>query len=317
MISYAVPFGFTFLIVFLIIPLILKIAVKYNFVDQPNNRKAHKKAVPLLGGVAIYFAFIISLWIWVDPLNIKIAITICSTLIVGIGFIDDYYKTKKRELSVRPKIIVQIIVGVVLFLSGIRIIGITSFYDEGMIIFSLGISLFITLVWTVGLMNMINFLDGMDGLASGIVIISSITLFFVSYVKGIEVTSFLSIILMGATIGFLVYNTHPAKIFLGDAGSLFLGFMLAVISIEGALKSATLLSIVMVTFIFGVPIFDTVIVFFNRIKNRRPIYLADRSHAHHRLLKKGYNQRQTVTIIYLISIIFSIISIIILFRIVF
>lgn len=317
MISYTVPFGFTFLVAFFLVPLIRKIAIRYDLVDQPNKRKVHKKAIPLLGGLAIYIAYIISLWVWVDPLNIKIAITICSTLIIGIGFIDDYYKSQKKDLKVLPKILVQITVGIVLFIFGVRIIGITSLFNEGMIIFSVGISLAITLVWTIGMMNMINFIDGIDGLAGGIAIISAMTLFFVSKVKDIEVTSLLSIILIGATVGFLVYNFYPAKIFLGDAGSLFLGFILAVISIEGALKSTTLLSILMVTFIFGVPIFDTLIVFYNRLKNHRPIYIADKGHAHHRLLRKGYNQKQVVTIIYLISITFSLVSIVILFWIVF
>lgn len=317
MILYIVPFCFTFLVAFLLIPLFRKIALRYNFVDQPNKRKLHDHPIPLLGGFAIYIAYIVSLWLWVEQSNIKIAITIGSTLIMVIGFVDDYFKSKKSDLKVFPKLVVQVIVGVGLFLAGIRIIGISSFFNEGMLIFSLGISLVITVLWVVGLMNMINFLDGIDGLAGGIAIISSMTLFFVSHVKGLEGTAFLSIILMAATLGFLIYNFHPAKIFLGDAGSLLLGFILATISIEGALKVPTLLSLIMVTFIFGVPIFDTLIVFYCRFKNHRPIYVADKNHAHHRLLKKGYNQKQVVTIIYLISIIFSFISIIILFMIVF
>ncbi|MGD9678975.1 MAG: MraY family glycosyltransferase [Vulcanibacillus sp.] len=307
--SYILPFDFAFLTVLILVPILSRVAFKLNFVDLPNIRKTHKGPVPLLGGLAIYLGYMITMFLCVDDSRLKTAIIISSTLIVSIGLIDDYYKSKKKDFSSLPKIIIQIIVAVILYSFGIKITGISSIFDGGMIFFSAEISLVVTLIWVVSLMNMINFLDGADGLAGGIAIISSMTLFLISYVKGLDVISLLSIILMGTTIGFLLYNFYPARIYMGDTGSVFLGLMLAIISIEGALKSATLLSIMMVIFVFGVPIFDTIIVFFNRWKNHKPLYTADRTHVHHRLLKKGYSIKQTVGLIYIVSLIFSVVSI--------
>jgi len=307
--SYILPFDFAFLTVLILVPILSRVAFKLNFVDLPNFRKTHKRPVPLLGGLAIYLGYMITMFLCVDDSRLKTAIIISSTLIVSIGLIDDYYKTKKKDFSSLPKLIIQIIVAVILYSFGIKITGISTIFGGGMIFFSAEISLVVTLIWVVSLMNMINFLDGADGLAGGIAIISSMTLFLISYVKGLDVISLLSIILMGTTIGFLLYNFYPARIYMGDTGSVFLGLMLAIISIEGALKSATLLSILMVIFVFGVPIFDTIIVFFNRWKNHKPLYTADRTHAHHRLLNKGYSIKQAVGLIYIVSLIFSIVSI--------
>ncbi len=315
--SFILPFDFAFLTVIILVPIMRKLAFKYNFVDIPNKRKTHKEPIPLLGGVAIYLGYIITMFFWVEELRLKLAIVISSTLIVLIGLVDDYYKTRNKDLSSLPKVIIQILVGFVLYIFEIRIVGISSFFGEGMIFFSPELSLVVTLIWVIGLMNMINFLDGADGLASGVAIISAMTFFLISYVKGLDVISLLSIILMGATLGFLMYNFYPAKIFMGDTGSVLLGLILAIISIEGALKSATLLSILMVIFVFGVPIFDTIIVFYNRWRKHQPLYIADRSHAHHRLLKRGYSTTQAVTSLYLISILFSVISVGILLWIVF
>ncbi|OEF99243.1 hypothetical protein BHF71_09410 [Vulcanibacillus modesticaldus] len=314
MIRYILPFSFVFLLLLIMVPLFRRIAFKYNFVDVPSRRKVHNKPVPLLGGIAIFVGYILAIFLWLDSFRLTFAILISGVLIVGIGLLDDYYKTRGEDLSALPKIIVQFIAGLVLFSFGIRIMGITSIFSEGMIFFAPGISLFVTLLWVTALINMINFFDGADGLASGISIISSMTLFLISFVKGQEVTAMLSVILMGSSSGFLVYNFHPAKIFMGDAGSAFLGLILAIISIEGALKSATILSILMMILVFGVPIFDTILVLFNRWKNKKPLYIADKNHAHHRLLKKGYSQKQAVGLIYIISIIFSLVATLFLFK---
>ncbi len=313
MINYILPFSFAFFSVIILIPFIRKLAFKYHFVDIPNKRKIHAKPVPLLGGLAIYLVYVLNVLIFIPSIRLKIVILLAGSLIVGIGFIDDYYKTRNRDFSALPKFIVQLIVGLILFIFDIKIEGITSIFGEGMIRFTPSISLLVTLLWVVGLMNMINFLDGLDGLASGIAIISSTTLFLIAFVKGQEVTSILSIILMGVSLGFLKFNFYPAKIFMGDAGSAFLGLILAIISIEGAIKSATILSITMVVLALGVPIFDTALVVFNRYRNHRPIYKADQTHAHHRLLKRGYTQKQAVALIYIVSILFSIASIAVLF----
>lgn len=313
MIPYIVPFGFAFLLVLILVPLLRKIAFHYQFVDLPNHRKIHQEPIPLLGGIALFISYIVSIWIWVEPLTFKASILITGSLIVGIGLLDDYYKTRKRELSPLPKILIHFVAGIILFALNIRIEGISAPFHEGMLIFTPGLSLFVTLVWIIGLMNMMNFLDGADGLASGIALISSVTLFLISLVKGQEMISMLSIIFAGVNLGFLRYNFYPAKIFMGDTGSAFLGLVLAVISIEGTLKSATLVSIMMVILAFGVPIFDTAFVLLKRWKNHRPLHMADKTHAHHRLLKRGYTQKQAVAFIYVVSILFSLLSALILF----
>lgn len=308
MIRYLLPFGFAFFSVFIFVPIIRKIAYNLNFVDIPNSRKVHKEPIPLLGGLAIYIGYILSIWLWSDSNELNLIISITGFMVVGIGLLDDYYKTRKKEFPALPKLIIQIIAALLLFALGIKIEAISSLHSE-IINFTPGISLLVSLLWILGLMNMINFLDGLDGLASGISLISATTLFLIAFIKGQESIALLLVILMGVNLGFLKYNFYPAKIFMGDSGSLFLGLILAIISIEGALKSATLLSIMMVVFALGVPFFDTVIVLINRWKNKKPLYIADQTHAHHRLLNRGFNQKQAVTIIYVISIIFSLISI--------
>lgn len=310
---YIIPFSFAFFSVLILVPILRKIAFKYHFVDIPTQRKIHQEPIPLLGGLAIFIGYMFSAWWWIDSLQLKMVILLSGSLIVGVGLLDDYYKTRGKDFSALPKIIIHFIAGILLFIFGIRIEGITAIFQGEMVLFTPGVSLLVTLLWIIGLMNMINFLDGADGLASGIALISSTTLFLISFVKGQEVTAVLSIILMGTSLGFLKHNFYPAKIFMGDAGSVFLGLILAVISIEGALKSATLLSILMVIFALGVPIFDTMLVLFNRWKNHRPLYIADQNHAHHRLLQKGYSQKQAVTLIYAVSILFSLVSALVLF----
>lgn len=311
--NYLLPFGFAFFSVLITIPILRRVAFKYSFVDIPNKRKVHQQPIPLIGGVAIFIGYIVNLLLWLDSSRIQLAVIISGSLIIGVGLIDDFYKSRGRELAALPKAIAQFICGLILFAFGIKIQGITAIFDDGMVFFSPGLSLLITLIWIIGLMNMLNFLDGLDGLAGGISIISSMTLFFISYAKGQETTAVMSVILMGTSLGFLKYNFYPAKIFMGDSGSLFLGMMLAIISIEGAIKSATLFSIFMVILALGVPIFDTILVMLKRWLNHKPLYMADQSHAHHRLLKRGYSQRQAVTFIYLISLLFSVLSILLLF----
>ncbi|KXG42641.1 MraY family glycosyltransferase [Tepidibacillus decaturensis] len=311
--SYLLPFIFAFFSVLILVPILRIIAFRYHFVDIPNQRKIHREPIPLLGGIAIFIGYILSSWIWIKPLNLRLAIFIAGLLIVGIGLLDDYYKTRNKDLSAFPKFLIHFLIGLLLFALDIRIEGITSPLQDQFIPFPPGLSLFVTLLWVIGLMNMMNFLDGADGLASGITLISSMTLFLIAFVKGQEVTPLLSAILMGSSLGFLRHNFYPAKIFMGDAGSAFLGMVLAIISIEGALKSATLISIVMVILALGVPIFDTILVLFKRIRQSKPLYIADQNHAHHRLIRMGYTQKQAVTLIYVIGILFSMIAILVLY----
>jgi UDP-GlcNAc:undecaprenyl-phosphate GlcNAc-1-phosphate transferase len=156
-----------------------------------------------------------------------------------------------------------------------------------------------TLVWMVGITNALNLIDGLDGLASGVAAIAAFTLFFVSIRTGQLPAAILSLIIAGISIGFLRHNFHPASVFLGDSGSLFLGFLLASLSVVGVLKSTLVIAFIVPIFILGIPIYDTATVIIRRVKDRRRIFEADKKHFHHRLLKAGFSQREAVVVIYI------------------
>lgn len=206
----------------------------------------------------------------------------------------------------------QIIAACILPIFGVSIQGIhIPFLEYGFILFPLWLRVFTTVIWVVAITNMMNFLDGVDGLAAGIAAISATTL-FIALLKGHEAMALLSIILIGTSLGFLRHNFHPARIFMGDAGATFLGYVLAAIAVGGAFKSATLVSMLIPVLALGVPIMDAFYVIFKRFRENRPIYIADKGHTFHYLMKSGLSQKQTVTFLYLLGICFSLVSIVIL-----
>jgi UDP-GlcNAc:undecaprenyl-phosphate GlcNAc-1-phosphate transferase len=231
---------------------------------------------------------------------------------VAIGLIDDAFKSYGREFPIWPRLIVYIGVSLIPSAFGISIAGISAPSRSAMILFSPGWAAFFTLLWVFALINMLNFIDGIDGLASGVCVISSFTLFAASLIGAQNVTALIGVALAGACLAFLVYNFHPARIFMGDAGATFLGFTLAVTAIEGTLKGATLLSLSVPLLALGVPILDTVIVFARRLLEGKGLHRADNLHTHHSLMKWGLTQVQTVTFLYLIAAVFSLLSIVVL-----
>ncbi|MGG4455753.1 MraY family glycosyltransferase [Brevibacillus porteri] len=236
-----------------------------------------------------------------------------GAMLVAIGWVDDTYKSKKKEFPALPKLIVQLLVATLTFLMDIRFRGINFMWlggEEGMYVsFPILVSLLMTVLWIVGLINMVNFLDGVDGLAAGATVISAVTLFFLSMLKGQELTALLAVALAGAALAFLRFNFYPAKIFMGDAGSMFLGFALGVISLEGTMKGATLISLVVTVLAVGLPIIDTVQVMISRLLAGSPMYQADRRHVHHRLMSRGLSTKQTVIILYVVSLLFSVLAV--------
>jgi UDP-N-acetylmuramyl pentapeptide phosphotransferase/UDP-N-acetylglucosamine-1-phosphate transferase len=170
----------------------------------------------------------------------------------------------------------------------------------------------LTVIWLFGVTTVINFTDGLDGLAGGITCISACTLFVVALAKGQDVSALMSITLVGICLGYLRYNKFPAKILMGDAGATFLGFMLGIISLDGAFKQATLISIFIPILTLGLPIFDNIFVVFNRLREGKPIYVGDASQAHYRLLAKGLSQKQAVYVLYLVSVCLNLSAIILL-----
>ena len=310
---YIYAFLTVFLIVYLLTPTLIKLAIKIDFLDKPTERKKQKSPIPLLGGVGIYIAFFCGYLIFMRPLRKEFTyILISSLLVFGIGIIDDWYKTKGKEFAVLPRLIIQIMAAVMIYHSGIVFSGFTNPITNKYIILPVGISFLLSITWIFGLTTVINWSDGMDGLAGSLSAIAGSTLFVVALAKNQTDSAMMSILLVGALIGFLKYNKYPAKIYIGDSGANFSGFMLAIIALDGAFKQATIISIAIPILALGVPIFDNVYVVLQRIISGKPIYMADSSQIHHRLLSSGLNQKQVVTFISLISVCLSLCSIIIL-----
>lgn len=279
-------------------PLANQIAHKIGAIDVPKDkRRIHSTPIPRLGGLAIFFAFMINALIW-TPLNAEfIGIFIAGSLILVCGIVDD-----TKPISAKYKLAVQIMAAAIVIYSGVRIEFFTfPFTSTGMIY--LGVfSIPVTLLWIVGITNAVNLMDGLDGLAAGLATIASISLSIIAFINGQTVVALLLMSLAGGTLGFLPYNFNPARIFMGDTGSLFIGFILAAISVEGVIKSATAVAIIIPVLVLGVPVFDTAFAIIRRSINGQPIHVADRGHLHHKLLDLGFTQKQTVLVLYSISI---------------
>ncbi|KZL90083.1 MraY family glycosyltransferase [Clostridium magnum] len=280
-------------------PFVKKFAIKMKVIDIPkDNRRIHKKPIPLLGGLAIYFSFILTLILKSGSLSrSEIGIIIGATIIVIGGFLDD-------KFDIRPwhKLLIQMASALSLVIYGIRIQLITNPISSSELYISIGIlSIPLTIVWVVGITNALNLIDGLDGLAAGVAFISAVTIFIIALLNNRSEAAVLTVILSGAILGFLPYNFNPATIFMGDTGAQLLGFLLAAISIEGAIKSAAAFAIAVPILALGIPIYDILFAMIRRKLNGRPIMQADRGHLHHRLLDMGLTQRQAVIIMYLIS----------------
>jgi UDP-GlcNAc:undecaprenyl-phosphate GlcNAc-1-phosphate transferase len=296
------------LISILITPLIKRFAVRIKAIDIPRDeRRMHKKPIPLLGGLAIYISFIITLILKLGALkNSELGIIIGATIIVIGGAIDDIL-----ELKPIWKLLFQLTAAVCLIVSGVSIQVLTNPFNNvnGFI----NIEWFyipFTLFWVVGITNALNLIDGLDGLAAGVALISTITIFVIALIHGRTEAAILTSILGGAILGFLPYNFNPASIFMGDTGAQLLGFLLAAISMVGTIKSATAFAISVPILALGLPIYDTLFAMIRRKVNGKPISQGDRGHLHHRLIDLGLSQRQAVIIMYLISAILGGIAII-------
>lgn len=297
--TYIYAFIFAFVISYIMTPLVKKIAWKIGAVDIPNDeRRVHTRPIPRIGGLAIYTAFVITLLIIVPLNNNTIGMLIGSTAIVILGIFDDLY-----NLSPKTKLVGQIAAAAILVCFGIKVEWVTNPFG-GM--FYLGkLSIPITIFWVVGITNTLNFIDGLDGLAAGISSIASFTLMVMALYEGLGSVVILTAALAGGALGFLPYNFNPAKIFMGDTGAMFLGYTFAAISVVGAVKSATVIALVVPILALGLPIMDTAFAILRRFVNGYPIMKPDKDHLHHRLLAIGLTQKQTVLIMYSISAVFG------------
>jgi len=289
-------------------PVVKKIAVKLGAMDVPKDeRRVHKKPMPLMGGLAIYISIIITSLIFLPIDKSLISILIGGSIICISGIIDDI-----KDISPRMKLVFQIVAAIVLIIGDVKIDAITNPFTKTTKLIQLGIfSIPITIFWVVGITNTLNLIDGLDGLAAGVAMIASLSFLFVAGKFNYVPVMIISSIIAGACLGFLPYNFNPASIFMGDTGALFLGFMLASLSIEGVMKSVATIAVVVPIIILGVPIFDTTFAIFRRLLNGKSIAEADKGHLHHRLLQMGYSQKKTVLILYFISAIFGLCAVLI------
>ena len=305
---FIVPFILAGIISFVSTPLIRKLAFKIGAVDIPkDNRRVHKKPMPLIGGLAIAIGVFIGMLIFTPIDTTTISIVLGGSVILIAGIIDDI-----RELSPRYKMLFQLLAGIILIIGGVKVDFITNPFAQGSgIIYLNWLSIPITLFWVVGITNTLNFIDGLDGLSAGVAMISSLSLMIVAARFGQSTVVILAALVAGACLGFLPFNFNPAKIFMGDTGAMFLGFMLAAISIEGVMKSVAAIAVIAPIIILGVPIFDTTFAIFRRLLNGQSVSTADKGHLHHRLLNRGFSQKKAVLILYAMSALFGIFAVLI------
>lgn len=302
--KYALYFLVCFLVSVGLVPLVSLLAYKIGAVDQPNWRKVHKVAIPRLGGLAIIISNIVGFFILKISIPNLGLITLAFIVMIGIGVLDDLY-----QLPAKIKLMGQILAAFLAVHAGVRINYISLPFTDNRWEYAGFIGSILTIIWIVSITNSINLVDGLDGLAAGISCISLFVIMIMAFDKN-DTTVFLwALTLIAATLGFLVFNINPAKIFLGDTGSLFLGFSIAVLSVLGFFKSITIFSLLVPFIILGVPIFDTLSAIVRRSLNKQGLSEPDKSHLHHRLLAMGFSHRNTVWLIYLLSALFGIAAI--------
>lgn len=307
--QHFIVIGVALAVTWLATPLVRIIGIRWGIVAHPGGRHVHKGAIPRIGGVAMFAGFLAALaarfagehffgWtaVLTRPGQRFWGVFAGVTLMFLVGVIDDI-------IDIRPgqKLAGQLAAAAIVIFSGVSIDFVGNPFGGGLILLGV-LSVPVTLFWIVGFANVINLIDGLDGLAAGVSAIAAVSLLLLAQQSNQPVSAVLAAALFGVCLGFLRFNFNPASIFMGDSGALFLGFTLAVISLLGVMKSVAAITLVVPLLIIGVPLFDTLSAIIRRRRHGRPIQEADKGHIHHRLLGRGFNQRQTVLIIYAWSI---------------
>ncbi len=298
----------SFAVTYLCVPLAKRLAFKLNAIDYPSARRVNKKPMPRMGGIAMFIGVLAALvfelvgevvFDWTELyrssrfLSVNYVGVLAGLAIVClVGAIDDV-----KSLKPRTKLLGQIVGACVIVASGVLLASIKNPFAPGFIEFG-WVAYPLTVFYLVAFMNVINLVDGLDGLAAGIVAIASFSLFMIAIGKFRAETAMFAIVLLGATLAFLRYNFAPASIFMGDSGSLFLGAMLGVISLLGVIRSPTVVVLAASLIIAAIPIMDTFVAIVRRLKNHQPIQQADAKHLHHKLLREGFSPRKSVLIVY-------------------
>ncbi|HEY5540639.1 MAG TPA: MraY family glycosyltransferase [Coriobacteriia bacterium] len=309
---YALIFAVAVIVTLVVTPLVRRFALARGLVDFPGGRKVHTRPIPRLGGVAIFAGVLAAVGVealgeayagWGGTIvgggtaRVRIlGVLVGLTIIFLVGLVDDL-----RTLSPGAKFLGQVVAAAVVVGSGLKIVYVGDPFAGGIVELGL-LSIPVTMLYIVGFTNVINLIDGLDGLAAGVCAIAAASLLVLAAQGNRLDAAAFAVAVIGACVGFLRYNSNPASIFMGDSGALFLGFTLATISLMGVMKSSAAIALAVPLLIIGVPIFDTASAIVRRVLHKRPIQEADRGHIHHRLLGRGFNQRQTVFIIYVWSI---------------
>ena len=280
-------------VVVLLTPAVGGMARLLGVVDRPGGRRLNKRPIPRLGGLAIFLGILVPSLAFLSLDREMRGILLGAAVACVVGAIDDF-----RGLDPLPKLGGQIAAAGIACASGVWIDHFT-FPFVGVVDLPASVGMTLTVVWIVAVMNMVNFLDGMDGLASGVCAIAGLTFAVLALSLGKTDAAILSAVVAGACIGFLRHNFFPARIFMGDSGALCLGFILAAVSIQGLLKTASTVVLLLPLLVLAVPIIDTSFVVARRLKHSRPIYTADRSHLHHRFLNIGFSQRRAAVTMWL------------------
>ena len=308
------------LIAFIATPVVKSLAFKVGAVDVPKDaRRMHDHPIPRMGGLAIFLGFLLAVLIFV-PLTSAMGnsgaellsdstkgMLLGAIIIVILGVFDDIY-----DLPAKFKFVVQIIAAIVAAVSGnvIDVISNPNVFSQNPWLELGWLSYPVTIIWIVAVTNAVNLIDGLDGLACGVSTISSMTMLVIALLVSEANVAVMMGALAGACLGFLPYNLNPAKIFMGDTGSTFLGFILATMSVQGMFKMYTIISFVVPFLMLGLPIFDTCFAFIRRIAHGQSPMHPDRSHVHHRLIDMGFTQKQAVGILYVISAILGLSAVI-------
>ncbi|MEW6397768.1 MAG: MraY family glycosyltransferase [Bacillota bacterium] len=284
-------------------PLVRKLALHMGAVVKPSGRSVHLRPIPHLGGVAIYVSFTVAALLAGGAAAPVVRGTLLAGLFICLwGVWDDF-----SPMPAWRKVVGQLLAAGILVAHGLTIPWLVGPWDRYVDLGWLEIPL--TVFWLVAMMNVINLVDGLDGLAAGISCIASFTLFFVARGQGVPEALLMTTALAGCTAGFLRYNFNPARIFMGDAGALFLGLALGSVSVAGAMKTATVIAVIIPLVALGIPVLDTAFAILRRLRDGRPIYEADRDHLHHRLLGMGLSQRQAVLVMYFLSLVCGVVAV--------
>ncbi len=311
--TFAAVFISSFILSYLLVPLFARISLRMGWVDRPGEeKKIHSQPIPTLGGIPLLFSVALPLLILFFWPNIPgdvireesrsiLGLLLGVILILLLGVYDDLYGADHRK-----KFVVQILAALLIYLFGYEIRVLSIPFGNPLI---LGVfALPVTILWVVGITNAINLIDGIDGLAAGVSFFVVATIFAVSLVFHQSLTAILALALCGGLLGFLRYNFYPARIFLGDSGSLVIGFMISAIAIQGSYKSATVVALAVPFLALGVPIMDTLLAIWRRASNRKPIFSGDQDHIHHRLIHRGMSQSRAAIMLYGLTAFFGLLA---------